>query len=389
MYSILLILLFALVFLILIELNHKFRPYSPLEISPRDWKINKTEDHMIIEGNITIYNPMSKMEIMVPEISINPKILGGDEINYLKIEKQIISNHPDEESRSDFYWPAYILKGKKETNAFVRLIIKNSKGLKHIDNIENIWINVDWYNYGPFGRVKRKDGFNIPIKKPEVLRSDDLVFKSIENIKILPIKTHIWGRLDTIADIIKLYCGDIINKGDIITIGETPLAIIQGRYIHPSNIYISSISKVLCRLFHPTSSLATACGFQSLIDIYGPSRILISVILGILAKIIGIKGLFYRLAGEQARLIDDITGTTPPYDQTIVLGPKNSERICNELSRKFKVSIAIVDVNDLGKVKILASSNKCNKNLVFNALKSNPAGNANQQTPIVLIRECI
>ena len=38
-----------------------------------------------------------------------------------------------------------------------------------------------------------------------------------------------------------------------------------------------------------------------------------------------IKGIFYRLAGKQARLIDDITGTTPPYDKSIVLGPKDSQ----------------------------------------------------------------
>ena len=37
---------------------------------------------------------------------------------------------------------------------------------------------------------------------------------------------------------------------------------------------------------------------------------------------------FYRLAGDQARLIDDITGTTPPYDQTIVLGPERTVAFC-------------------------------------------------------------
>ena len=42
--------------------------------------------------------------------------------------------------------------------------------------------------------------------------------------------------------------------------------------------------------------------------------------------------MFYRLAGEQARLIDDITGTTPPYDQVIVLGPINTKKFCNEIA---------------------------------------------------------
>ena len=92
------------------------------------------------------------------------------------------------------------------------------------------------------------------------------------------------------------------------------------------------------------------------------------------------------LAGSQARLIDDITGTTPPYDQTIVLGPLHPQSICIKLSKQLGAEIAIVDVNDLGSVKILAASGKCDQNLVKEALRSNPAGNANQQTPIVIVR---
>ena len=65
------------------------------------------------------------------------------------------------------------------------------------------------------------------------------------------------------------------------------------------------------RVFHPTSSLATACGMQTLIDLVGPTRVLAAWIGGLLMKLVGIPGGFYRLAGDQARLIDDITGTTP------------------------------------------------------------------------------
>ena len=49
--------------------------------------------------------------------------------------------------------------------------------------------------------------------------------------------------------------------------------------------------------------------------------------IGLALKLIGLKGWFYRLAGDQARLIDDITGTTPPYDQTIVLGPQAPKQL--------------------------------------------------------------
>ena len=85
-------------------------------------------------------------------------------------------------------------------------------------------------------------------------------------------------------------------------------------------------------------------------------------------------------------MIDDITGTTPPYDKSIVLGPKDTQIFCMEASRELNVNVAIVDVNDLGRVKILSTNNINNNKSIKRALTSNPAGNANQQTPLVLIR---
>ena len=112
-----------------------------------------------------------------------------------------------------------------------------------------------------------------------------------------------------------------------------------------------------------------------------------SWLIGGLSKSLGIKGLFYRLAGEQARLIDDITGTTPPYDKSIVLGPKDTQSFCIKASKELQVNVAVVDVNDLGRVKILSTNNINNTQIIKRALTSNPAGNANQHTPIVIIRK--
>merc|ERR1711939_727461 len=109
----------------------------------------------------------------------------------------------------------------------------------------------------------------------------------------------------------------------------------------------------------------------------GPTRVLAAWLGGLLLKCVGIKGGFYRLAGDQARLIDDITGTTPPYDQTIVLGPNAPQDLCQRAARELGVAVAIVDVNDLGRVKVLASSEGCDESLLQRALRPNPAGNAN------------
>jgi hypothetical protein len=97
-------------------------------------------------------------------------------------------------------------------------------------------------------------------------------------------------------------------------------------------------------------------------------------------------GGFYQLAGEQARLIDDVTGTLPPYDQFIVLGPEAPQLVVDEIEKATGLGAAIVDVNDLKAVKIVAASASVDAQVVIRALIDNPAGNADEQTPLVLVR---
>ena len=68
------------------------------------------------------------------------------------------------------------------------------------------------------------------------------------------------------------------------------------------------------------------------------------------------------------------------------MGPKNAKLFCKNLSRYLNIEVAVVDVNDLGGVKILASSNNTVNKILKRTLKFNPAGNADEKTPIVLIR---
>jgi len=241
-------------------------------------------------------------------------------------------------------------------------------------------------NYGPFGRLSRRDGILVPIQKPEPVEAMTATWRQGEGCQVLPVRTHLLGVLDDPLEVLHHYCGELLQPGDLLTIGETPLAVMQGRYHHPATVEPSLLARQLCRVFHPTSSLASACGLQTLIDIVGPARVLCAWIAGSALKLVGIPGGFYRLAGEQARLIDDITGTTPPYDQTLVLGPAEPEVFCREMAAALGVGVAVVDVNDLGRVKVLAASRDCDEDLLQRALRPNPAGNANERTPLVLVR---
>ena len=68
-----------------------------------------------------------------------------------------------------------------------------------------------------------------------------------------------------------------------------------------------------------------------------------------------------------------------------MLGPQNPEQIVQDIYTETGLKAAIVDVNDLKAVKILAATTGTDVDLVTSALLDNPAGNADEQTPVVLI----
>ena len=366
-----------------LELRHRLRPASPLRMTPRDWRVDDLGSRLRVEGVLEISNPHPRMEIFVPELRVEPVLLGQSDPSALQVTTRITANHPDEETREDGYWAAYIVKGRKSTCARVSIEITGPSPSSRVDSL---WVDTTWVNYGPFGRLQRRQGVLVPLRRPEPLQPDACAFQEGEGCRVLPLRTHLLGPLDDAIEVLRSYAAQLVQPGDILTIGETPVAVIQGRYRHPSEVEPGMVARLLCRVFHPTSSLATACGMQTLIDLVGPTRVASAWFGGLLMKLVGIPGGFYRLAGPQARLIDDITGTTPPYDQTIVLGPERSDAFCREAAAELGVAVAIVDVNDLGRVKVLASSPGCDEALLTRALRPNPAGNANERTPLVLVR---
>ena len=369
-----------------LELRHRLRPASPLRLHARDWSVRCIGGTVQVSGSLEIHNPHPRMEVFVPELRVEPVLLGQSDPSALQVSTRVRAEHPGEEPRADGYWEAYIVKGRKSTRARVSIEISGRDPLNAVDSL---WVDVHWVNYGPFGRLQRRQGLLVPLRRPDPLSQESAEFLPGDGCQVLPLRTHLLGPLDDPIDVLRRYAAPLLQPGDVITLGETPLAVIQGRYRHPSEVQPGMVARLACRVFHPTSSLATACGLQSLIDVVGPTRVLAAWFGGLLLKLLGLPGGFYRLAGDQARLIDDITGTTPPYDQTIVLGPEGSQSFCEEAAEVLGAPVAIIDVNDLGRVKVLASSSGCDEALLQRALRPNPAGNANQRTPLVLVRPAV
>ena len=355
--------------LVLVPLNYKYR--------------NKDKNSEVII-NLKIINKSKHKETMVSNLNLDLDFFQSKNNQYLKdldYEESIYIYSGSIKKNIHNYWPTTIIKANSELLIQVILKFKNTD-LRN--KIKYIWLKIFWENYGHFGITKKQDGLLVNLNRHNKKELIEIPLKL--GYKAIAVKTDLLGSFDNPIETVMDYCKNVTREKDILTIGETPLAIMQGRYVAPQNLEYNIFSKILCYFFHPTSSLATACGMQLLIDKIGVTRITFSLILGFLFKCIGIKGVFYRLTGFESSLIDDISGTVVPYDKSIVMGPINTKLFCDKLSKQLEVEVAVVDVNDLGGVKILASSNNSINNILKEVLKVNPAGNSDEKTPIVLIR---
>ena len=142
--------------MVVLELRHRLRPASPLQLRPGAFQVRRRAQGLEITGEIRIRNPHPHMEVMVPEITLVPTVLGRSDASQVRHELRITPLHPDEEARPDGYWAAYIVKGRKSTAAHIRLNLTGPAGVDLESVLDTLWMDIHWVNYGPFGRLQRR-----------------------------------------------------------------------------------------------------------------------------------------------------------------------------------------------------------------------------------------
>lgn len=208
-------------------------------------------------------------------------------------------------------------------------------------------------------------------------------------MKVIPLKTAVLVPGDdmvTVAQEALETAGLQVRPTDVLVICESPLAITQGRIIDIDDVRPSPAARVLCRLFNFDSSLCNPYSFQVAVDLAGLPRILLGLVVSVPGRLLGRRGDFYRVAGRQVAWIDDIPGNLPPYTQDIVLGPHDPRGVACEVAAALGCGAAVVDANDLGRVEICGASPFLDHDMLVEAMRPNPQGNADEQTPLVLVR---
>jgi len=204
-----------------------------------------------------------------------------------------------------------------------------------------------------------------------------------------PIKTCLIKPDDNLLNIIKKYALPHLEKGDVFFISEKIVAVIQGRSYKISEIKPSKLAVFLSKFVYKNPGgigLAMPETMQLAIEEVGISRILLASFCAIITKPLKLRGVFYMVSGDGARAIDGpVSYAIPPYNNYASKGPKNPQKIVDNIEREIGFKTAIIDANDLG-IRILGNSKGTKKKMLVETLKDNPLGQSDESTPMGILR---
>jgi hypothetical protein len=203
---------------------------------------------------------------------------------------------------------------------------------------------------------------------------------------VLPLQTHLLRPGEDVVEVTARYLEGVARPGDMVALAESAVAIMQGRLAYCEDIHPRYLARRLNRIFGMNSSLSSVYALEMAFREVGTCRILLATMAALIGRLLGRSGDFYRVAGRRVAVIDDCTGTLPPFDKHVVLSPARPQQVVEEIRRRTGLDATIVDANDLGKVDVLAISDPSRQVEVEEALRPNPQGNGGEMTPLVLIR---
>jgi F420-0:gamma-glutamyl ligase len=207
-----------------------------------------------------------------------------------------------------------------------------------------------------------------------------------EGVVAIPVRTRLLVRGDDLPVVVAENVQGIARPGDVVAISETAVAIAQGRYIGAEYIRPSRLAYALARRAGALATVNQPESMQLVIDQVGTRAVLAAAIAHVAARVRGRRGVFYERLGPAVATIDGYTGTLPPYEQAIVYGPEDPDATSAAIAANLGCGCAIVDANDLRRAKVLGASEGVRRAAVETALLGNPHGNADEQTPLVVLK---
>ena len=143
-------------------------------------------------------------------------------------------------------------------------------------------------------------------------------------IVALPVRTPLVKPGDDLPALLCECLRGLLRSDDVICVSETAVAISQGRSIPAETIRPSRLARLLAQRAGSYATVSQPESMQLVLESAGTLRVLAAAAAGAAGRLVGRRGDFYRLLGSAVAEIDGYTGTMPPYERHIVLGPPQS-----------------------------------------------------------------
>lgn len=223
-------------------------------------------------------------------------------------------------------------------------------------------------------------------KKVEIQVGEEIYLRHAVQTKFIRVG-------DNYIDVMGEYLSNIYEEGDIVSISEKIISICQNRIIKREEIKIGIwakfLSKFACRKNRGGYGVGMPINMQYAINKVGLVKVIFASVLGGITKLLGIKGVFYKIVGQEVSGLDGFyDGAWKEYKDIGIEIPENSTLVCNEIKEKLGISCMIVDSNDFGQ-EILGKSDDIylTDDILKQMIKDNPAGQCQERTPLILIRK--
>ena len=176
---------------------------------------------------------------------------------------------------------------------------------------------------------------------------------------------------------------------------EKPIAASQGRSYALDEIHPTKLAQLLSKAVTKTPhgiGLGIPETMQLAIDEAGAPRIVAAAAVSAAGKIVGRRGLFYKVAGADVEAIDGPTwNTLPPHNTHAKLGPADPDGVAAHLAGVLsdavggRVEFVVIDANDLT-AAVLGASTGADRALAKRLMRDNPLGQGHEQTPVCILR---
>jgi len=198
---------------------------------------------------------------------------------------------------------------------------------------------------------------------------------------------------DDLDALVREYVTPQAQPGDWIALSEKVVSVCQNNVRHISTVKVRWLARLIVKgvkKYPEDIAWEHPAKMQVAIDMAGYPRMLTALVVGGLTRLIGIHGVFWRIAGR----VSEIDGFNPramwPYTEYAILPPKDPDGLAQRLEDQLGIANTIIDGNNID-VKIISMSRgmPVDARVARLVLLDNPMGQDEELTPIILVREAV